>query len=178
MSDTPNNITLFMQAVLASVQDVENALQQLYRERRVDVAVGAQLDILGKVVGQPRQDLDDDTYRRYIRARVSTNRSDGVVEDLITITDLIVDETGSYIIVRRGSTASVMVKVDLDSQTFALMGIVRDFLVQAVSAGVRLVVEFRQQTAADTFCFFGGVGKGFSSRNISVSAGKLAAAIQ
>lgn len=178
MSDTPNNITKFLTAVLASVQDVENALQQLYRERRIDTAVGTQLDILGKIVGQPRQALDDDTYRRYVRARVATNRSDGLVEDLITITDLIIDEVGAYIVVRRGSTASVMVKIDLDSQTFALMSIVRDFLVEAVSAGVRLVVEFRQQADTDTFCFSGGVGKGFSSRNISVSAGKLAAAIQ
>lgn len=177
MADADNNITLFLRAVLASVQDVENALQQLFRERRIDTAVGEQLDVLGRLVGQKRNGLSDDDYRRYVRARIAANRSNGSYEDLIKVTGLVLDDDAAYIHVRRAGTATVIVKVEDILLTMALGDIVLTFLKQAVAAGVRLILEFDIQAEADTFCFFGGPGKGFGSSQIVVDGGKFAAAL-
>ncbi len=61
------------------VQDLEDAWWELATERFVDTAVGVQLDILGVIVGQDRNGLDDDTYRALIRARIKANNSDGTI---------------------------------------------------------------------------------------------------
>lgn len=70
---------------LAEVQAVEDALWQLLVERSVDSAVGAQLDVLGAIVGQPREGRNDETYRLWIRARNQVLRSSGTTTDVLGI---------------------------------------------------------------------------------------------
>lgn len=177
MSDSTNNIRKFLAAILASVQDVENALQQLYRERRIDTAVGAQLDVIGKVVGQSRMGLSDDVYRRYCRARIATNRSRGSAEDLIRVSRLVLADDAVYVHLQRGGIASVTVRLEDAVVTHEVARIALGFLKQAVAAGVRLVVEFLPQAPADSFCFLGGPGKGFGSSQIVADGGKFAGAL-
>src|SRR6266849_1566444 len=66
-------------------QDLEDALNQILTQRWIATAVGAQLDVLGKIVGQPRNNLDDGTYRLFIAARILVNKSSGGPEELYTI---------------------------------------------------------------------------------------------
>lgn len=70
---------------LSEVQELENALWSLLTERAVANAVGAQLDVLGKLVGQPREGKDDDVYRVWVTARVLVLRSSGQTEQLLAI---------------------------------------------------------------------------------------------
>src|SRR5690349_3946784 len=92
-----NNTEKLLAILATPFQSLENTLQDLLTKRSIDTAEGAQLDVIGKLVGQPRNGLDDDTYRRYCRARIATNRSNGTNENLITITDLIVyDDNAHY----------------------------------------------------------------------------------
>lgn len=64
-------------------QGLEDAVQQLLRERWVDDAVGQQLDELGKIVGEPRLNRRDEVYRPAIKLRIFLNRAGGEPESLI-----------------------------------------------------------------------------------------------
>ncbi len=168
MSDTPTRMSKFLTAVAGSIQSVEDALQQLYTERRIDTAVATQLDVLGRIVGQPRLGLSDSDYRRHVRARIATNRSNGSAEDIIKITRLVLDDDDVYIHVEQQQVATVVVDLRDTPVAYALAQIVRDFLTDGVSAGVRLIVEFTSAPLEETFSFAAlgggdGPGLGFGS---------------
>src|SRR5690606_25505389 len=94
--DKPNYRAV-LTALVEPAQSVEDALQQLLLDRAVNTAIGVQLDALGKIVKQPRAGLGDEDYRRYVRARIATNRSKGTIADLLTIASLIVfDDAARY----------------------------------------------------------------------------------
>lgn len=85
------NVEALLSALAAPGQDVEDACWQLLTERTVDEAIGAQLDDLGAIVGEERQSRDDDDYRRFIRARITVNRSTGSANDILTVARLVLD---------------------------------------------------------------------------------------
>lgn len=81
------------------IQRMEDVLWDLHEQRWIDTAIGAQLDVLGDIVGEARQGRDDDTYRLWIRARARANRSRGTPNDALAVLRLIVepDATLEYI---------------------------------------------------------------------------------
>lgn len=147
----PTNIAKFIEAILTPAQDVENALQQLFTERQIDVAVDAQLDVIGKLVGEHRSGLSDDIYRRRIRARIATHKSAGTVNDIVRIADLIVYlDDAVYEVDNQGSATYVLrvtgVAVDADVSLVLL-----EFLQKATSAGVRVILEHSADDPDDWF---------------------------
>ena len=150
MSDTPNNITKLLTALITPHQSVEDTLQQLRTGLRLDNAVGAQLDLLGKIVGQLRNGLDDDDYRRYIRARISANISDGTVEDLLRVAVLIVDDDSLTIQVDQQGVAAVVVRVS-NAVVSNTADILIKFLKLAVAAGVRVILEWSSLPQSNWF---------------------------
>jgi hypothetical protein len=146
-----NNIEKLLTALLAPLQDVENCLQQLATERDVDSAIGAQLDVVGNIVGQDRLGYDDDLYRRFVRARVSANRSKGRISDIYRVIDLLVyDDDATYVLNNTGiaSFELSIQGVTLDAAVgIAMMQVMRD----VPSAGVRMVVDFSTVAPASTF---------------------------
>ncbi len=76
------NFEGLLSAFLAQVQDVETMLYALIVERYLDTAVGAQLDGIGRVVGELRLGANNDDYRTSIRGRIRSNRGDSRVEDI------------------------------------------------------------------------------------------------
>jgi len=146
------NNTEKLVAVLATpFQSIESALQQLLTERSIDTAVGAQLDVIGRIVGQRRNGWDDETYRRYCRARIATNRSNGNVENLITVISLIVYDDDAYYQVDNQGIATVVVRVQNLTITEELADIIISFLKDTVSAGVRVIIEYFETTPGNTF---------------------------
>jgi hypothetical protein len=83
-----------LESWLAEVQEVEDALWQLLVERSLETAVGDQLDVLGRIVGQPREGRDDETYRLWISARQMVLRSSGTTTQLLAIARKLVGATG------------------------------------------------------------------------------------
>lgn len=75
-------ISALLQSWLAEVQAIEDALYQLLTQRGVANAIGAQLDVLGRIVNQPRAGTPDATYRIYVLARQLVSRSSGQVSQL------------------------------------------------------------------------------------------------
>ncbi len=164
-----NRIEQLIAILIAPFQVLENTLQDLLTQRAVDTAIGAQLDRLGVIVGQPRLGLLDDAYRIYIRARIATNRSNGTTEDLIKIAKLIINDPTALITARNEGTATVRVTIGVITVTDALGDILFTFLSQAVSAGVRIVVEWSESTPSATFTF--DAGPGFDTGHLASDLG-------
>lgn len=167
-------------AFAAPFQLLEDAQQQLLVNRTVDSAIGVQLTTVGKLVGQPRQGVtDDDIFRRYVRARIAVNKSDGTIEDILTVSDLVVyDDNAIYIFDNRG-IASFNLRVTGIFIDYSLAALLISFLKEAASAGVRVVVEFDNVDAADTFAFAGdGPGKGWDDTVTPTAGGQWANAVE
>lgn len=73
----------------AQVQELEDAAYACISDRLLDVAVGAQLDAWGEVVGERRGGLDDLEYRRFIQARLIANRAQGRPDELLRVAALV-----------------------------------------------------------------------------------------
>lgn len=68
------------------VQAIENMLYDVLIKGWLADAVGDQLDMKGRLVGQDRENsVDDDEYRLRISARIRANLSTGSPEDLYTV---------------------------------------------------------------------------------------------
>lgn len=79
-------LAALINACTSETQNVENALWQLVSERSIDTAVGEQLNVIGRVVGQDRATSTNDAeYRVLLKARVIANRSSGSVRDILAV---------------------------------------------------------------------------------------------
>lgn len=143
-------IEALVTAAVSPAQDLETALWDLLTLRQVDTAIGAQLDVLGRLVGQPRNTDDDEVYRRYVRARISANKSKGLTVDLLRIARLIVDDPAAAIELDNVGIAAYVLRVlgvaiDNDVATALIR-----FLKDATAAGVRPVLEYLPADAIET----------------------------
>lgn len=138
----PNNITKLLAGLLTPVQDCENAFQQLLTMRSIDTAEGAQLDVIGKLVGQGRAGMNDDMYRRMVRARISVNRSKGTARDLITVSLLVVDDDDATVVVNNQGNAAVVLRIEDTPLPDDVAAILIRMLRDTVAAGVRVILEW------------------------------------
>jgi hypothetical protein len=154
-----------IRSFVAQIQDAEDAAWQLYNLRSVDADEGVQLDMIGRIVGQPRGGVTDPLYRRYLRARILTNSSTGTVEDLIRVTGAVLGTlTGFGIEVESFPPASVTVRVINSGDKVVspeVAEILIEFLRDAVAGGVRIFAETSEALEDGTFTFDGGAGLGW-----------------
>ena len=73
-------------SLVSPLDELEDALLDVHYNRWLaDTTTGVQLDVIGRIVREPRNGLDDATYLRALRTRVLINRSSGKLEELIEI---------------------------------------------------------------------------------------------
>lgn len=140
------------------MQGLDAVAMQLFAERSIETAVGAQLDGLGAIVGEARGGRDDSSYRIRIRARILLNLSSGRADQILRILRLVTplaltltDETpGAVSIAVTGGAA------ELPEDLFAVA-------LEAKAAGVRMFLRHQIGADAERFVFKGGVGKGFTN---------------
>jgi hypothetical protein len=112
---------------------LENALWDIIIKRYLDFAADAQLDTLGKIVGEPRNGLGDPAYRVRIRVRILINRSFGTTPDIINV--LRTADPAPFHFVRYGTAAF---RIDYASPpAIAAAGQLGRFVRQSRAAGVR-----------------------------------------
>lgn len=70
---------------VAQAQALEDQAYTLQVQRAIATATGANLDVLGALVGQPREGRTDQHYRLWIEGRVLVNKSRGKTPQLIAI---------------------------------------------------------------------------------------------
>jgi hypothetical protein len=153
-----NNISRLLVVFGKAVQGFESAGQEVWNQRSVDTAIGVQLDDIGLVVGQPRGGLDDETYRRYVRAAIKANRSNGTVFDVLRVLRLVianVDVTFQY---EQQQIATAIVRVLNIALTDALGSVAFSFLERTAAAGVIVMLEYGLSPFANWFRFDSGPG--------------------
>lgn len=75
--------------ITEEVQALEDATTAAIIERYLDVAVGANLDQYGLLVGERRDGLNDIEYRAFIGARILSNLSEGTIDEMTAILAII-----------------------------------------------------------------------------------------
>lgn len=172
------NLVAFLSALTTQAQNLEDAQWDLFTKRFVDTAEGVQLDAIGSLVGQRRDGAADDDYRRFIRARISVNKSNGLIEDILTVTRSILNlgpGDGTLTINNSGIAALTLtitsVVVSLELATF-----LAKFLQDTVAAGVRLISITMPYASAEMFQLEGGdnTGLGLGDTGNPLTGGHLA----
>jgi len=102
--------------------------------------------VIGKLVGQPRNGLVDNDYRRFVRARIATNRSSGTSEEALNIARLVLGDQTAVLDLDLQGIAAFVLRVLAIPISASLASILIGFLRDAKSAGVRAILE-----TADTF---------------------------
>ena len=141
-------------AYLAQVQEIEDVLFDVLAILTYqDAQVGEQLDLLGRLVGQPREGRTDVAYLPWIRARVIANRSSGLSDELLTVAQLVAPDTtrtleffypASYLLTLSGTITSA-----LALQLAAILS-------QVTGAGIGAQLVYSTEEDADTFTFSSG----------------------
>jgi hypothetical protein len=148
-----DNFEDLLTAGATEAQNVEDAFWDLFTLRFLDTAEGAQLDILGAIVGQDRGGLDDDDYLVYIRARILANNSEGIADTLIAVVKQAVNDSGATITFEPQYPAGLVIKVNGVAVTAGDSEIIASLLRDATSAGVRSILETSSSVPANTFTF-------------------------
>lgn len=147
-----------VRALVSPFQEIEDTLWALF-ESDVDSATGDELDVLGRIVGEPRAgETDDEVYRRRVRARIMANRSNGTVEDLIRVSRLIVNDDAAYHKAVRQSVATIVLRIEDVAITQSTADVLIAMLSRAVAAGVRIILESMRSAPASVFRFDSGPG--------------------
>lgn len=116
-------------------QDNEDTLLEILRQRNIDNAEGAQLDQIGDIVGEPRREFTDPSYRKFIRARISINDSEGDPERLIFILKTLTEGALIRLIEHPFATVEMVFFKDvIDSEA----GLFPEYLDTAAAGGVRV----------------------------------------
>jgi len=87
-----DHVQEIVSAIADEVQVVEDSTYDVALSRSVEFATGDQLDKLGALVGERRDTLDDNTYRRFIAGAIQIKRSLGTAPQMI---ELVSTLTGS-----------------------------------------------------------------------------------
>lgn len=88
-----SNISDLFEALISTpIQDLEDRMRVLYFRYSIDDMSGDNLDVIGDIIGQDRIGMDDENYRKFIKAKIGLNVSEGTVDHILRVWSLL---TGS-----------------------------------------------------------------------------------
>lgn len=82
-----DEIDAFIEGFSDLLQEIEDLHLTIRQRLDIEEAEGLFLDILGGWVQEPRGDLEDDDYRKFIQAKVEALAARGTVPELIQLTE-------------------------------------------------------------------------------------------
>lgn len=168
-----------MRAILRTytdeVQELETALWDVLVLRFLDYAEGAQLDTLGRVVGERRGDKGDAAYRVRLTARILINSSFGRPADVFAVLKAVTDAGFTY---REFRTASFQIQFTEAPEPVAVQAELPGLISETRAAGVGASVSY--PVSANVFNFSDaqnpgpyGTGLGFSDAFAGTPGGDL-----
>ena len=169
------NMEKTIRALVGGYSEMETMFFQILDETfDIDAAIGAQLDVLGIIVGQERLGFIDDFYRILLRARIGINISEGEPERIISTAKILTGATFlHYMNLRNGEVAiGTDGIIDVVTKDFLLKNLQR-----VLMGGVRLdyVATYEKDEA---FAFSGinvtASAKGFGTTVDALVGGKFA----
>lgn len=155
-------------------EQLEKALGQVYGSYDVETATGAQLDVIGRIVGAPRPilrgaaydvfgyagndsytnynvapyigdgamvdaPLNNDLYRKLVKAKIARNVSDGTIDSIIELVEMIIGIEVTALVDNGDMTFDIGIASALDNTTEYLLN---NFDIIPRPQGVRLGVIF------------------------------------
>lgn len=145
------NNTLVLTAFSTQIQELETAWFDLYVKRRLGDAEGVQLDILGRIVGQPRDGRSDADYERFINARVAANNSEGRIEDFNRVARAVLNDAALEITYTPEYPAGLTMHIVNAELAEATAVILIEFLRDTALGGVRVQLHTLTDTVANSF---------------------------
>lgn len=138
-------IEQFIRSLCAPMSALEQVFIDLVAKFHVDVAEGEQLQMLARIVGQTViEGLTDPTLRRYVKARIYTNRSSGLGNQLIRISKLVIDDENITVFVHTDGNATVTVRLaGAPTDYDVALVLIQDFLSKAAGVGIRVILEWQ-----------------------------------
>jgi hypothetical protein len=143
---------------------LEQAFIDLLTKRTVETAEGEQLNVLGRIVGQPQVDVTETTYRSIIRARIVANKSSGLGNQILRISRAVLSDYATQADVAAAGTMQIQLTpyypaafavhvngVDLPWDLANLLA--ESFLKFAAATGVRPYLEFIPQIDPDLVAY-------------------------
>jgi hypothetical protein len=136
------DLEIFVDMPMERIQEIEDALWDLYEAFDLSTAVGVQLDALGRIAGLARSYSDtDDVYRIKVAARLIVLRSRGTLEDVLSVFHVL--EPDSDLVVTEYQPAKFTLEI-VDAVDPANVGLYSLFLKQARAGGVRAILLWRR----------------------------------
>lgn len=145
-----NNLIL-LGAITEQVQACEDAWYQLHTELELGNAIGEQLDVIGKIVGQVRNGASDADYERRLRARIATNNSEGLISDIYRVCRGVLNDSTLTLRTSKAFPAGIILRVESGELLQSTADIAILFLRDTVSGGVNLQLHYLPE--ADSDCF-------------------------
>lgn len=147
-----STLRLWQSAYTDEIQLLENAIWDLYTAYLLDYAGTAQLDTIGKIVGERRNGLSNAAYRIRIRVRILINNSFGRAPQIKTIIKRI---TGARFVQSKFGTASFRISfleplesVDLELQ-------IPQIVEEASALGVGFMISYPASANGARYGFSG-----------------------
>lgn len=145
-------IAALLRAYLRQVQIIEDTVWDVLDRYTIAGADTARLDVLGRIVGQPRYWSDDEIYRSVIRGKIRANRSRGLTEDIVEVVRCVPPATESLVRVYHFSPATMLVVPVVEVSAAALEALA--FLLPATrAAGVQMHVAFAPAAVTGEYDF-------------------------
>ena len=141
-----------LETYLDGLQMIEDTAYDVHVGRWPLTAIGEQLDVIGRVVGQPRNGLIDDQYRLLILGRILVNRSNGTIPEAFAILAAVgVTETIHAAVFHPD-------EVELSITGVEYGNIIGELMQDWMSGGFRLHWVWSDEKEADTFAFSDTLG--------------------
>lgn len=171
------NMADLLGVLVRPLQRLEDMVWALLSQRSLETATGARLEQLGKLVGESRNGRDDADYLRYIQARIITNRSNGTIEDLLSVARILVNSEDAGYVLEPGYPAGISLRVeDVVVDEDLATELIR-FLKRTVGVARKMVLEYWPYEVDELFaCGFttflsSGAGSGSTALNVVSTVG-------
>lgn len=152
-----SNAQKFLAALVSPMRDLETLWAQMRTMRNLNTSIGVWLEMLGKLVGREREGItDDDLYRRIIRAQIAANDSDGLIDQLITIAELVVFNADAEYVIDNTGVAALVLRIEGIELDWNIAKILIQLLRKAVLGGVRIILEWWPNADEDALFTFDG----------------------
>lgn len=143
-----------VRAIAKTFEAIASDAYDVWLKRQLPEAEGAQLDLIGRVVGQPRlNDWTDDEYRVWLTVRIKTIKAHGTPNDLISIAGILLASEG-YRLRDPGYATATLSIVGVFERGVTMLQTIKDALRRVKPAGVRLITVYgTEPTQAESTSF-------------------------
>ena len=133
------------QSYLEEVAELAIVLEQLCLAFRLGNAIGAQLDVLGRIVGAPRQGFDDRSYEQLIRAYIRAQKSEGKPEDIYAVFRILI-APGDLMVLDEYYPMAIVLRIASDAALN--LSVLMTLLLMAKGQAVRVGLVYGRKTRA------------------------------